>query len=132
MLSDLYFLDIRQTHSTWHEKTLRVPIYMRFSQPLFDFNILLILKRLSNSRNCNKTAIFRTREHILVPIYSSKLCSFKRKSYMLIVRIPSLSCNGFTTSFTIIIFLNESFTFIREAFSCALFSASGRLKADWM
>lgn len=55
----------KQQTSTWHEKTLRVPIYMRFSQPLFDINNLLILKQFSRFRNCNKTAIFHTREHIL-------------------------------------------------------------------
>ena len=47
------------------KKTLRVPIYIRFSQPLFDINNLLILKQFSRSRNCNNTAIFRTWEHIL-------------------------------------------------------------------
>ena len=53
------------TTSTWHEKTLRVPIYMRFSQPIFGFNKLFILKHLSKTKNYDKTAIFRTREHIL-------------------------------------------------------------------
>jgi len=59
------FFDSKQTVSTWHEKTPRVPIYMRFSQPLFGFNKLLILKHLSKTKNYDKTAIFRTREHIL-------------------------------------------------------------------
>ena len=33
--------------------------------PLFFFFFLLILKHFSKSKNYNKTAIFRTREHIL-------------------------------------------------------------------
>lgn len=52
------------------------PIYMRFPQPLFDSNNLLILKHLSNSRNGNKAAIFRTREHIKLLLYSSNMPLF--------------------------------------------------------
>ena len=67
---------------------------------------------------CSPTDIFRSREHILVHIYNSKLCSFRRKSYMPIVRIPS-SYNGFTTSFSLcqVIVGTFSFFFMINIFS---------------
>ena len=65
----------------------------------------------------------------LVP-HSSKLFSFSRKSYTLIVTIPRSSRCGRITSFTITIFLKSSFALISGIFSCKTFSLSGRLYAD--
>lgn len=46
----------------------------------------------------------------LLTSYSSRLFSFIRKSYILMVVIPFSSLVTFTTSFTTMIFLNESLT----------------------
>lgn len=59
--------------------------------------------------------------------YSSILLSFNKKSYTLIIVIPSSSCLTFIISFTTMIFLKESFILIKDDFSCFIFSASGRL-----
>lgn len=80
-----------------------------------------------NLSGCSNDSTFLM---FLIDIYNSKLFSCNRKSYTLIMVIPFSSLRTLMISFTTIIFLNESFTFIRDAFSCLILSASGKLYAD--
>ncbi len=64
------------------------------------------------------------------PFYIFKLFSFSKKSKSPMVSIPASFRRGMTSSLTTMIFLNESWMFIREQDSCISLSLSGIDNAD--
>ena len=89
------------------------------SEYLPETGVLKVFHGLSTIHSENiQRVVHRKRLH-----YRSRLFGFKRKSQMPIVTKPFSSLLSLILSLMTIIFLKESSIFLRERFSCSVFSA---------